>query len=73
MISSVDVSLLKISIVRNETKKLRINLKLNCRLNDDDFNRSRFRKRFSSREARDFEVFSIKEEFEVIKSRFKKV
>ena len=73
MISSVDISLLKISIVRDEIKKLRINTKLNFRLNDDDFNRFRFRKRFSSREARDFEMFSIKEEFDVIKLRFTKI
>ena len=55
--------------MRDETEKLRINLKLNYRLDDNDSNRSRFRKRFSSREARDFEMFSIKEEFNVIKLR----
>ena len=69
MIFSVDVSLLKISIIRDETEKLRINLKLNYRFDDDDFNRFKFRKRFSSREARDFEMFSIKEKFDVIKLR----
>ena len=73
MIFSVDVSLLKISIVRDETKKLRINMKLNFRLNDNNFNRSKFRKRFSPRKACDFKMFSIKEEFDVIKLRSAKI
>ena len=59
MVSSVDVSLLEVPVVRDGTEELRIGLKLDCRLGDDDSGRSRFRKRSSPRGARGSGVFPV--------------
>ena len=65
-----DVSLLKVPVVRDGTEKLRIDLKLGCRLGDDESDRSKFRKRFSPRGARDSGVFPVEGGSDVIEFSF---